>query len=198
MSARGLPRPCYFQSGLGEQSPSYPGQREEEAVGTGGEMVRPGASWGHRNPGRSGVPSCSPRPGLWDSPLGIRPQGGRAPRGLLQGFLSLGYPAGVGGLCSKKALNHLSLQSLPLWVSHPPPPYSLEALLGCLGVKISRIRGQVQVNKSGGLQETQGASRVFPTPSRVSRHPHTPGGPSVVTVPRRSQPQRLPGRTGAG
>lgn len=83
VSARRLPRPCYFQSGLGEQSPSYPGRREEEAVGAGGEMVQPSASWGHRNPGRSGVPSCSPRPGLWDSALRVRLWGERAPRGLL-------------------------------------------------------------------------------------------------------------------
>lgn len=91
-------------------------------------MARPGASWGHGNPGRSSVSSCGPRPGLWDSPLGVRPQGGRAPQGLLPGFLSRGLLLGA-------------QQEGPERVSNSPPPYSLKALLGCLGVKISRIRG---------------------------------------------------------
>ena len=141
-------------------------------------MARPGASWGHRNAGRSSVSRCVPRPGLCDRPLGVRPLGGRAPQGLLQGFLSLGAPAGGH---SKKALNHLSLQSLSLRVSNSPPPYSLKALLGCLGVKISRIQGS---SPSKQVRWAAGDS------GDITGGPHTQQSPGAPT-PREAPPWSL-------
>lgn len=96
-------------------------------------------------------------------------------RGLLGVCFKASFPWGLlpgwGGLCSKKALNHLSLQSLSLWVSHSPSPYSLEALLGCLRGDFknpgSSPRKQVRwtVGDSGGITSVPHTEQSPGTPT---------------------------------
>lgn len=133
-----LPAGCWAPatSSLGWENKAPPTQAE----GSGGQ-------------GRDGAARCQlgPREPRQKLSVQLRPEAwalGQPPRGQATGREGssgsaprLPFPGGSCWGRSKKALNHLSLQSLSLRVSNSPRPYSLKALLGCLGVKISRIRG---------------------------------------------------------
>lgn len=178
MSALGLPGPCYFQSRLGEQSPSYPGRGK---WGPGERWRGPVPAGATGTQAEAQCPAAARGLGSGTAPSGSGHRAG----GLLRACFQASSPGGSCWGRSKKALSG----SLTLPHLIPSKPF-----LAAWGLRFQESGGQVQVNKSGGLQETRDITGVPHTQQSLPAPPH----PSVVTVLRRSQPQRLPGRTGAG